>query len=518
MIARAPRRQSGRAREFVVAVWNRAHRVADAIERSRRLRLGLVLFIIVYAFAGSALELDKPDVTGDEGSYIPLSFYLYKNGVITFGKEISSEYGVEPFTTDEGITTWPSASRAPAYLWFLATSLHLHPSADSITEGCLRNRVEGCYEIRQDLKLGNVLVFTLLALLTYVLTRQLSESAVAGFIAALLVGSSSSLLFMSDTLRPEVLAAFLVCLSSGALLWAWQRPSFLRCGFTGISFGALALCQPIFLYAIIPVAVILAIRLISHKSMKRATAAACFGIALVGFAVMVGPWLARNYYYHGAYNITNRGAATLRIRAEYNQMTWREYLASFAYWAANAKERSASLLFARDDYRRLDRNNHEDGYYRVGKGGGGALVVEHGLKGRPLRDQLAAEAKAMILADPVKHILVSIPFGWRGLFPETGLTIHPGSIEFSGGATRLILNLIYWGGAVFCVVQGLRRRDYRYLIFATLAFWGWASYAGGSHFVSRYSMPFIPILVILTVTAATNLLSRKIRKDLSPMA
>lgn len=506
-------RPASRAMTLLSAIWQRIRQGAAAVEGSRRLRLGLMLILAVYAFAGTASQLRKPDVTGDEGSYIALAFNLYKLGVITHGQEVTGEAGVEPYVTEDGVVTWPSASRAPAYLLFLATSLHLHPDAGAVDRDCMIDRPPSslCREVRQDLKLGNVLLFTLLTLLTYAVTRQLSGSAVAGFFAALLVASSESLAYMADTLRSEVLAAFLFCLASSALLWAWQRPGLLRCGFVGICFGALALCQPIYLYAIIPLSVVLAIRLARFRSiaLKPGMAAACFGVSLVAFSLTVGPWLLRNHHYFGTYNVTGTGAATLRIRAEYDQMTWREYIASFAYWAGDGRERIAGTFFPEDWYHRLDRDNSATGYYRIAKGRGAQLFRETGLAGRELKEALGQEAKSMIFADPVKHVLVSIPFAWRGLYAESGLSIHPRPMKLSGLMTRLIQNPLYWIAAVFCIVHGLRRRDYRYLVFATLVFWGWASYAGGSHYIPRYSYPFIPILATLTVTAISILLSRK---------
>jgi hypothetical protein len=314
---------------------------------------------------------------------------------------------------------------------------------------------------------------------------------------------------MSDTLRPEVLSAFLLCAASAALLLTWQRATALRCALAAVLLGLLALCQPIFLYGLPVLVVVVASALWRHRTAGAIAMAALVGLSVLGFALVTGPWLLRNHVYFDSLNLSGGGAIVLRTRAEYDRMEPREVLPAFVYWAGDGQEDTARLFFAPEAYRRLDRDNRVDSYYRLGEGRGGDLAEATGTKGRELKALLTAEAKDMILADPIKHVLLSGLFAWRGMFPERGLVIAPRPVKLSGWVTRLWLNLAYCAGTLYCLLAAFRRRDFSFLVFGSLAIWGWAAYAGTSHFIPRYSSPMIPVLVILACCGATLFLTRR---------
>ena len=489
----------------------RTQGAAALVERSRRLRIVLLVLLTIYAFGGGIAQLDKQDVTGDAKSYIALGYNLYRLGVVSWGLEAppDGEFGVAPILKADGSTVYPSQSRAPGYLALLAAGLHLHPAGDDVTLECLLDQVEGCDGIRRDLKVANVLLLTLTALLAYFAATRLSGSAMAGLAAGFLVASSNSLIMMSDTLRPEVLSAFLLLAASTALLFAWQRPQPARCILAGILFGLLPLCQPIFLYALPVLIVVVATGLWRRRTVGAIAMISIAGLSVLGFALVTGPWLVRNQAYFGSLNLSAGGAIVLRTRAEYNKLLPSEILPAFVYWAGDGRAETASLIFETDAYRRLDRDNRADGYYRLGEGRGRALAEETGIKGLAHRVLLTAEAKDLILADPVKHVLMSGLFAWRGMFAERGLVIAPRPVKISGWINRLWINLAYWAGTAYCLIIALRRRDFRFVVFGALALWSWAAYAGVSHAIPRYSYPLIPVLVILACCGATFYLTRR---------
>ncbi len=496
--------------QAAITIKNSISSVFQLIETSWRTRLFLLVFLIVYTVGGAIVALNKMDVSGDEHSYIPLGFNLYKYGVIAWsGSADKLEPGVSASQMDDGNVITPSQRRGPVYLALLAASLHLHPDSQNVSLQCFQGKAAGCESFRQDLKIVNIVLLALTVLIAYAATKAFSKSAVAGLTAAFLVASSKSLIDMSDTLRPEILATLLFFLASVMLVLVWLGPNLKNCLATGIVFAALALCQPIYLYSLcVPILVTVA-SVVRHKLSVRKLGLGYSMAILFAFALVTAPWLIRNQMYFGNSQVTSGGEIVLRVRAEYNQMTANEYLASFVFWTAAGRERLAGLIFEYDDYKRLKRDNYEDGYYKSARARASAIAHEVGADVTETRQLVVAEAKRMILDAPFKHLLVSIPVAWRGLFAETGVVLHARPFEFSGFLIRLTLNFAYWAGILFCIVSSIRTRQFHCLVFASLTIWAWLAYAGLSHYVPRYSYPFIPILAVLSVSVFSAKFLRK---------
>ncbi|TQV68201.1 glycosyltransferase family 39 protein [Denitrobaculum tricleocarpae] len=493
--------------QILTNLKNRVASFCQMIETTRSVRFTLLVLLAAYAFFGALASLDKMDVSGDENTYIPLSYNLYKYGVVSLTGEVS---GLESIEMDDGVILTLSQRRGPAYLALLAASLHLHPNSQNVSLACFQGKEVGCESFRQDLKIVNVVILTLIVLITYAITKGISGNALVGLTAAFLVASSKSLIDSSDKFGPEVLASFLVLIASLMMLFIWMGPNIKNCSATGIVFGVLALCQPIYLYSIFVPFVVLAVSLVRHKMIRSRLAFASVLAVLLSFSVVTTPWIARNLEYFDNSQITSGGEIVLRVRAEHNKMNSREYFASFLYWTAAGRERLAGFIFDAEDYRRLNRDNYEDGNYRVARKRSSEIANEFQISRFEASKLVAAEAKQMILADPVKHILVSVPVAWRGLFSENGIVLHFLSLDSAGFLIRLATNFTYWGGMFLCLVLTVLKRQYTCLVFASLAIWAWAAYAGMSHFIPRYSYPLLPVLITLSLSIISAQLAGKL--------
>lgn len=306
-----------------------------------------------------------------------------------------------------------------------------------------------------------------------------------------------------DELYTEVPAAALIALVS-YLCW---RALLLRRRWLffalGLSFGALLLTKASFLYvAMALVMIYIGAELYFGRTPERRRALLVAVVTTIaGTVVLLAPWMIRNQIELGSPNIADRGGAVLMTRAVKNGMTWHEYIGSFYVyapyplrpltgWLTGHKPRD---LEAGGDLERLRRRANEGdllaaeegriedciSYYYRAKAMRAPLVAKLTAEGHPnpipeADAMLQDEAIRMILADPLKHIAMIVPFIYRGA-------------------------LFMFPFFCFMLFYAWRRRDGPLAAFVLPSLGLIGFYGVFSHFIPRYADPSAPVVAVCIV-------------------
>lgn len=226
---------------------------------------------------------------------------------------------------------------------------------------------------------------------------------------------------------------------------------------------------------------------------------------------MVCGWMFRNYHYFNTFSLAGRSGNVLLLRAEKNNMTSKEYIASFFYWAPGdlVKTKIMPKIFDESDYKRLVRTNKDSFYYNVTRIEWGAKNIEDTNtissestsfeKDKELRDL----AIKKILNNPVRHILAIPQFMWRGIFAESGFRISIPSTDVQV-VNNNILNLFLFFCFIYLFVISIKRKYFNLFAFLMPSMYLFLMYSFFTHYIPRYSIPLIPILIVSSVILISN--------------
>ena len=305
-----------------------------------------------------------------------------------------------------------------------------------------------------------------------------------------------NLAYQYDFLYSEIAAAALLALASYVYAEALRYRRLLAVFGAGLCFGALALTKAATLYVcVVLFAAIAAIgiwRVIrSHDAfLLKSSLLLVFGMALV-----VAPWMARNYVHFSAVSMNSRGGQVLLTRAVKNDMTAEEYRGAwYAYaprplrWitgevtgfdksdleAGGRLQRLMRFVSERDRPAiAAGRPDEAVSYYakvsamytelaKARDAGVGSLDVDSQLKQRAL---------GMIAAEPLKHLATIPLFLWRGA-PYTFAIL------------------------LVCALYACARRAWWLLAYLAPAMGLVMFYAVLTHFIPRYAEPMVPIAAV----------------------
>ena len=353
------------------------------------------------------------------------------------------------------------------------------------------------------LKTSNVFWAGLLALAVFASIVLLSGSFVLAGVGTVLANTTVTKYF--DGLLTEPHAAALLTVACYLSAVAVLRRRALYFGVAGAAFGLLALTKAAVFYVAIALALLLfgwsLWELRSPSETRCVRIPGVIGFVL-GVAFTTGPWMLRNYVLLDYMGIRgSSGAVVLMVRAAKNTMSPTEYLGSFWVWAPNGmlKGLMSSLLgFSEVD---LNRGGRLQRLSRSPKSEFFTSDIEAGQSGRPEKavsffglaraertkakrellaegySLLAAEhelekrAMAEILANPLRHMVMTLPFLWRG-----------------AGVIFPVLVLV--------VCFAVNRRRPELVAYVTPALVLIAFYALLTHFIARYGNPMVPVSIV----------------------
>jgi 4-amino-4-deoxy-L-arabinose transferase-like glycosyltransferase len=231
-------------------------------------------------------------------------------------------------------TLWPDAFRVPLFPMFVA--------------GIFKLFGQSLVAVR----IAQALLGAATVALTYALARRITTERGAVF-AAFIVAIYPALLLYSVYLMAETLFAFLAVLA--LTLWATDRPRLALAA--GLAIGAATLTRSTGLAVAGGIALAEAFRLIAVRDEVGGRTLARGSLMLLGFAIVLAPWIVRNYDMYGRVIPTDTSSGFNALLGNYEGATGRHpglpavEAAVQKYWstARNDVERSdVGMTVARD--------------------------------------------------------------------------------------------------------------------------------------------------------------------------
>jgi len=217
----------------------------------------------------------------------------------------------------------------------------------------------------------------------------------------------------------ESISFSLYCLFALALVRAWKAPRLSFYLAAGALLGFLCLTRLSFLL-LFPLAVVLSLLQGFWLSKPRQTATGrnLLGMTLA-LAAMLGAWAVRNDVSVGKLGLTEEyGSAVLIERLAYNDMTAHEWLLAFPYCLPVLGDYAFDKTYGTDSMHRFVF--HTPGsFFHVGRDRRDALIKEHGR----LDPLIGAIAREELGRDWWRHLAVSVPLAWCGLWPGWAVSL-----------------------------------------------------------------------------------------------
>lgn len=492
-------------------------------ERLRVAAAALLLALCTLALSWPTGDIGPPQAS-DREQLESIAFNLARHGEFHNGSRLAE-------TRAAGDTSVYSR-REPGYSLYLAAVYASSSGFESLDQECLLNEAcEAAAPFRQRVwhvtfVLGAAAV-ALTFLATFVLARRSWPVALAAGAVSLLL---MPLLLTRDI--PGFLVGLLLLGHATLAAQTWQKPRLATGVLSGLCLGLLVLTRAVFQYWLAGVAVLLAVGLWQDAARRRTLAPACAALVVAAWAVTL-PWMMRNAVQAGHFGISGRDGEVLAIRAEYGRMTWAEVRGAFAYYLPDVplvggavRDRAMSWLEPETfGYARFDRANPE-GFYRRTKNQEGDVAARAdridpewrlGIRSREhqvTRDAVLKQAAAdQMRADWLKQGILTAVFAERGASLTVGscnAIVGPASERYGwaigwpvsqacGLATEWMLLFIPLAGVM--VVVAWRRRDVASALLLAPVVYGFGIHAVATHFITRYSRPLIPVLVVVGALA-----------------
>jgi hypothetical protein len=374
------------------------------------------------------------------------------------------------------------------------------------------------------LKYQNVLWLSLLTVATFWATLELTSSFALALVAVVLVNlpfAGGPLdMHLVDDLYSEIIASAFFTLASLCLALGFTRRRLGYLALAGLLFGVVTLTKAAALYTFVGVVVLLPCFYLLQRYPLR-VAARDLLLMIVAFACVVVPYMYRNFLQLGSFQLSQRAGVVLMYRALKDQMTPLEYRGSFYVWAPNSVRSLAGRIlgFTPADLRRGGRLQHlnisEDADFAhddiaAERAGRPELSLTYYRKARAERTQIEMQlaqagdsqaelhgdeilkkrAAAMIMAQPGRWLVLTIPFLWRG--------------------ATLVFPIL-----VIALALAIRRRRYDLALFALPAFGLVMFYALFSQFIARYGVPAHEVAMVVLISLAALPFLRKTKSALS---
>jgi hypothetical protein len=286
----------------------------------------------------------------------------------------------------------------------------------------------------------------------------------------------------------------------------------------GILLGGLALTKAAFLYVGIGfiAAIALAYGVWPPPQWRRLRVFALCGVMAASMAVVVLPWMVRNFVQFESFEISQRGGLALISRAYYNKMNDTEFKGAFYHFAKGElreflgsylgysprdleamgrlqrlnSKRSASFATRDLEAEKAGRPDDAISFYRAARAERNRLTklfAEQGVEHPSNRAdaELQRRAISQIIADPLRHLKTSLIFMWRGVPNFNDMVLTP-----------LALLSLFAMAAI-----GLLRRNAVMLGVSLLPAGAFLFYALTSHFEPRWSTPLVPNSILALILA-----------------
>ncbi len=323
-----------------------------------------------------------------------------------------------------------------------------------------------------------------------------------------------------DGMNTELVAGMILVWLGALLLMASRSASCRWLLASGVVFGVLALTKAMGAYVAITVLPLVALVMSGFsKRFWKSLLAISFG-----FLIVVTPWVMRNQKYFLKPVIAQGGGDVLLIRSAFNQMNAQEFVDAFYAYAPRVLRRdllgpwmdlsdgdfscSGRLaVFNRKldcDQLALKEARYEDvrSFYQQGKRAiPNALSLD--------RDQKKSMAVASYRERPLNALITSFPIGWRGFW---GFRVKTWP--------SVVLNFMAYSALLVSPLYAFLERKLSWLMVSIVPVSFFLFYGLFSHFLPRYSTPFIPASLICLAMLVVDLgvkVWRRIRPGEKPL-
>jgi hypothetical protein len=209
----------------------------------------------------------------------------------------------------------------------------------------------------------------------------------------------------------ESLTFSLYSIAAWLLIRSLRQPRLLSFLFMGLTFGLLCLTRVSFaVLAPVALGIVAADGLITRRSPRRITAAV--SMFALGWALVVGPWVIRNFISVGKLGLTEEyGSATLVERLAFDDMHLDEFLLAFPYCLPGIGQAAIEWALGPQAMQRFDYQN-PNSFFRAGRLHREQLVAAHGrvdpIIGKLVIDEMRQRGW--------KYFLSIIPLAWCGMW------------------------------------------------------------------------------------------------------
>lgn len=425
----------------------------------------LLALFFIFAFQVFNLKLERPQ-PDSYGWYINYAESLYRTG--TFGHSGSEDK--------------PSNVISPLYPALLSGIMFLDENVAN-TFHCFKfSKEKKTCEMKHESVIYVQMLFAVLSLFfIWLIAYELTGNIVIAWLSLLAGLLSGQLQYFANHILTESLAIPLQCMFVFGLVKLFKTHASLWFAFVGINLGLLTLVRPEYLYIFFLLLLIVTIWMvrISKPFIKSLI------FFMLGFVILVAPWSIRNQVHFDSFSLTdNYGERVLAQRLAYNRMSWQEWGVAFIYWFPDFGDSLSKRIFDEKHYRKLDFS--PESYYQSD-----AADIVAKMRAQDELEPVTYLLKTHVYNDLFKHVAVSLPLAWRGIFVSK-----------------------YWGilGAVClvcCLLMKLRINKRLLIICLASISPLLALYAGISVSVPRYYLILIPFYSVAIGTCLEQL-ARKI--------
>jgi hypothetical protein len=247
--------------------------------------------------------------------------------------------------------------------------------------------------------------------LVWWIAREVLERERAGWIALALAGMAVPMLlrYVNYVMTEMTALLFLTCAIAAAVR-ARREPSLAWLALAGLCLGLTALTRPAYLYLGYACALVgLALALARGPRLRTLLLLSAF-VAGLGAAVL--PWVARNGVVLGRVALTfGYDSHNLAQRVAYNRMNWEEYRLFYVCGLPGGRGLADALVRPEACKRFSWAPTEKAAFYTIGT----TTFMDETLAaagGRP--HHLAYLIRDHVLAAPLKHLLVAVPFALAG--------------------------------------------------------------------------------------------------------
>ena len=423
-----------------------------AANRSKRYMQILAVFIsilvsFILSMQGRKYITEKGIRWGDDRENLSMAYNLYKYGVLSVSKEEDSP----PF---------PSCNREPVTPFMAAIFMHLYPGFNQ--DWTLEELLQSGKPIKT-LKYVNIVWLFLSLLGAWWSVRLLGGNLITASFTTILVYAFSFFATLDGrtfysvlgNVMSETPSIALIIWSGVFLVLAYKRKKAFPVISAGVVFGLLALTKATFYYVFFPIPLIfIGLLLLDREPLKKGLILSF--LFLLGFSLTVYPYMIRNYYHFNQLKISDRGGRVLLLRAYKNEMTWTEIKGAFYHWAprgyqpaigkvlgfsdqdlmlGGSLQRLNRHIFVKDpEFEALDRRaaaeaRPDDAISFVYTQQAERAAVDRMIRRTYSKEisegsidafqeidrHLRNKAKTMIMEKPIRHLLLTPLFFWRGI-------------------------------------------------------------------------------------------------------